>query len=357
MLQKIFKILRKAFNYILGLFSNDIGIDLGTATTLVFVKGEGVVLCEPSVVAIEKDTNRVVAVGEEAKKMLGRTPGNIVAIRPMKDGVISDFEITEAMLKYFIRKVHGRQKLLSPAMVIAIPSGITAVEKRAVRDSAERAGARSVELIEEPKAAAVGVGLPVEEAAGNMIVDVGGGTTEFAVISLGGLVYAKSIRIAGDEMDSAITEYLRKTYNLMVGERTAEEIKIRIGSAYPLEEELNMDVRGRDLISGLPKTISIASVEIREALHDPVQAIVDASKSTLEQTPPELAADLIDRGIVMAGGGSLLRGLDKRIAEETGLPVHIADDPLTAVVLGTGQMLNMPARLRRRIVVPTKLDF
>jgi len=357
MLQRIIKIIRKAFNYILGLFSNDIGIDLGTATTLVFVKGEGVVLCEPSVVAIEKDSNRVVAVGEEAKKMLGRTPGNIVAIRPMKDGVISDFEITEAMLKYFIRKVHGRQKLLSPAMVIAIPSGITAVEKRAVRDSAERAGARSVELIEEPKAAAVGVGLPVEEAAGNMIVDVGGGTTEFAVISLGGLVYAKSIRIAGDEMDSAVIEYLRKTYNLMIGERTAEEIKIRIGSAYPLEEELNMDVRGRDLISGLPKTISITSVEIREALYDPVQAIVDASKSTLEQTPPELAADLIDRGIVMAGGGSLLRGLDKRIAEETGLPVHIADDPLTAVVLGTGQMLNMPARLRRRIVVPTKLDF
>ncbi len=357
MLQRIIKMGRRAFNYVLGLFSNDIGIDLGTATTLVFVKGEGVVLCEPSVVAIEKDTNRVVAVGEEAKKMLGRTPGNIVAIRPMKDGVISDFEITEAMLKYFIRKVHGRQKLLSPAMVIAIPSGITAVEKRAVRDSAERAGARSVELIEEPKAAAVGVGLPVEEAAGNMIVDVGGGTTEFAVISLGGLVYAKSIRIAGDEMDSSIIEYLRKTYNLMIGERTAEEIKIRIGSAYPLEEEINMDVRGRDLISGLPKTISITSVEIREALFDPVQAIVDASKSTLEQTPPELAADLIDRGIVMAGGGSLLRGLDKRIAEETGLPVHIADDPLTAVVLGTGQMLNMPVRLRRRIVVPTKLDF
>jgi len=357
MLQKVIRIVRKSINYILGLFSNDMGIDLGTATTLVYVKGEGVVLCEPSVVAIEKDTNRVVAVGEEAKKMLGRTPGNIIAIRPMKDGVISDFEITEAMLKYFIRKVHGRRKLLSPAMVIAIPSGITAVEKRAVRESAERASARSVELIEEPKAAAVGVGLPVEEAAGNMIIDVGGGTTEFAVISLGGLVYAKSIRIAGDEMDEAIVEYLRKTYNLMIGERTSEEIKIRIGSAYPLEEELNMDVRGRDLISGLPKTISITSVEIREALQDPVAAIVDASKSTLEQTPPELAADLIDRGIVMAGGGSLLRGLDKRIAEETGLPVHIADDPLTAVVLGTGQMLNMPAKLRRRIVVPTKLDF
>ncbi len=357
MLQRVFKIGRKGVNYILGLFSNDIGIDLGTATTLVFVKGEGVVLCEPSVVAIEKDSNRVVAVGEDAKKMLGRTPGNIIAIRPMKDGVISDFEITEAMLKYFIRKVHGRRKLLSPAMVIAIPSGITAVEKRAVRDSAERAGARSVELVEEPKAAAIGVGLPVEEAAGNMIVDIGGGTTEFAVISMGGLVYAKSIRIAGDEMDQAIIEYLRKTYNLMTGERTAEEIKIRIGSAYPMEEELNMDVRGRDLISGLPKTISITSMEIREALFDPVQAIVDASKSTLEQTPPELSADLIDRGIVMAGGGSLLRGLDKRIAEETGLPVHIADDPLTAVVLGTGQMLSMPNQFRRRITVQTKLDF
>ncbi len=357
MLQKIMRIVKKLFNYVLGLFSNDIGIDLGTATTLVYVKGEGVVLCEPSVVAIEKDTNRVIAVGEEAKKMLGRTPGNIIAIRPMKDGVISDFEVTEAMLKYFIKKVHKRKVLVRPAMVIAIPSGITAVEKRAVRDSAERAGARSVELIEEPKAAAIGVGLPVEEAAGNMIVDIGGGTTEFAVISLGGMVYAKSIRIAGDEMDDAIIEYLRKTYNLMIGERTAEAIKIRIGSAYPLEEELNMDVRGRDLISGLPKTISVTSVEIREALFDPVQAIVDASKSTLEHTPPELAADLIDRGIVMAGGGSLLRGLDKRIAEETGLPVHIAEDPLTAVVLGAGQMLNMPARLRRRIVVPTKLDF
>jgi len=304
MLQKIMRIVKKLFNYVLGLFSNDIGIDLGTATTLVYVKGEGVVLCEPSVVAIEKDTNRVIAVGEEAKKMLGRTPGNIIAIRPMKDGVISDFEVTEAMLKYFIKKVHKRKVLVRPAMVIAIPSGITAVEKRAVRDSAERAGARSVELIEEPKAAAIGVGLPVEEAAGNMIVDIGGGTTEFAVISLGGMVYAKSIRIAGDEMDDAIIEYLRKTYNLMIGERTAEAIKIRIGSAYPLEEELNMDVRGRDLISGLPKTISVTSVEIREALFDPVQAIVDASKSTLEHTPPELAADLIDRGIVMAGGGN-----------------------------------------------------
>ena len=357
MLQKITRLWKKFSNYILGLFSNDMGIDLGTANTLVYVKGEGIVLCEPSVVAIDKDTNKVRAVGEEAKRMLGRTPGNIVAIRPLKDGVISDFEITEAMLTHFKRKVQKRRFAIRPAMVIAIPSGITAVERRAVRDSAERAGARSVDLIEEPKAAAIGVGLPVDEPAGNMIVDIGGGTTEFAVISLGGIVYSKSIRIAGDEMDAAIMEYLRKTYNLMIGERTAEEIKIRIGSAYPLEEELNMDVRGRDLISGLPKTVSITSVEIREALQDPVQAIVDASKSTLENTPPELAADLIDRGIVMAGGGALLRGIDKRIAEETGLPVHIADDPMTAVVLGTGQILNTPAHLRRRFIVPVKLDF
>lgn len=357
MLQKILKLLRWATNYVLGLFSNDMGIDLGTATTLVYIKGEGVVLCEPSVVAINKDTNQVVAVGDEAKRMLGRTPGNIVAIRPMKDGVISDFEITEAMLRYFIKKVHSRRVLVRPAMVIAIPSGITEVEKRAVKDSAERAGARSVELIEEPKAAAVGVGLPVEEPLGNMIVDIGGGTTEFAVISLGGIVHSRSIRIAGDEMDLAIIEYLRKTYNLMIGERTAEEIKIRIGSAYPLEEELTMDVRGRDLIAGLPKTITITSVEIREALQEPVRTIVDATKSTLERTPPELAADLIDRGIVMAGGGSLLRGIDKLIAEETGLPVHIADDPLTAVVLGTGHTLNMKHRLRRQLIVPTKLDF
>jgi len=357
MLQNLLKIFKKIFNYILGLFSNDMGIDLGTATTLVYIKGEGVVLCEPSVVAVNKETNKVLAVGEEAKRMLGRTPGSIEAIRPMKDGVISDFEITEEMLKHFIRKVHRRRVLVRPAMVIAIPSGITEVEKRAVKDSAERAGARSVYLIEEPKAAAVGVGLPVEEAAGNMIVDVGGGTTEFAVISLGGIVYSKSIRIAGDEMDKAIIDYLRTTYNLMIGERTAEEIKIRIGSAYPLEEELNMDVRGRDLIAGLPKTITVTSVEIREALQEPIQQIVDASKSTLEHTPPELSADLIDRGIVMAGGGALLRGLDKRIAEETGLPVHIADDPLTAVVLGTGQMLYMPAHIRRRLVVPSKMEF
>lgn len=357
MINQLQKVFRKATDAFMGLFSKDMGIDLGTATTLVYVKGEGVVLCEPSVVAVEKDSRRVVAVGEEAKKMLGRTPGSIIAIRPMKDGVISDFEVTEAMLKYFIQKVQPSKFAFRPTIVIAIPSGITEVEKRAVIDSAEHAGARSVILIEEPKAAAIGVGLPVHEAAGNMIIDIGGGTTEFAVISLGGLVFAKSIRIAGDEMDLAIIEYLRKTYNLMIGERTAEEIKIRLGSAYPLEEELNMDVRGRDLIAGLPKTINVTSVEIREALQDPVQSIVDASKATLEHTPPELAADLIDRGIVMAGGGSLLRGLDKRIAEETGLPVHIADDPLTAVVMGTGETLNMSPLMRRRFTAQAKLDF
>lgn len=357
MIKKITTFSRQAIDFVTALFSYDMGIDLGTATTLIYIKGEGIVLCEPSVVAIHKETNQVVAVGDDAKKMLGRTPGNIVAIRPMKDGVISDFEIVEQMLRRFIEKARPHRFFIRPAVVIAVPSGITEVEKRAVRDSAERANARSVVLIEEPKAAAIGVGLPVEEPAGNMIVDIGGGTTEIAVISLGGIVYAKSIKIAGDEMDMAIIEYLRKTYNLMIGERTAEEIKIRIGSAYPLEEELTMDVRGRDLIAGLPKTITVTSVEIREALHEPIQAITNASKETLEHTPPELASDLIDRGIVMAGGGSLLRGLDKRIAEETGLPVHIADDPLTAVVMGTGQVLNIPSRIRKRLVVPTKLDF
>lgn len=357
MIKKITTFSRQAVDFVTALFSYDMGIDLGTATTLIYIKGEGIVLCEPSVVAIHKETNQVIAVGDDAKKMLGRTPGNIVAIRPMKDGVISDFEIVEQMLRRFIEKARPHRFFIRPAVVIAVPSGITEVEKRAVRDSAERANARSVVLIEEPKAAAIGVGLPVEEPAGNMIVDIGGGTTELAVISLGGIVYAKSIKIAGDEMDMAIIEYLRKTYNLMIGERTSEEIKIRIGSAYPLEEELTMDVRGRDLIAGLPKTITVTSVEIREALHEPIQAITNASKETLEHTPPELAADLIDRGIVMAGGGSLLRGLDKRIAEETGLPVHIADDPLTAVVMGTGQVLNIPSRIRKRLVVPTKLDF
>ena len=346
---------KRAINYILGLFSNDMGIDLGTATTLVFVKGEGVVLREPSVVAIDRVTNNVLAVGEEAKRMLGRTPGNILAIRPMKDGVIADFEITEAMLRYFIKKVHHRKVLLRPRIVIAIPSGITEVEKRAVKDSAERAGARKVYLVEEPKAAAIGVGLPIQEPVGNMIIDIGGGTTEIAVISLSGIVFAKSIRIAGDEMDEAIIEYLKKTYNLMIGERTAEDVKIKIGSAYPLEEEMTLEVRGRDLIAGLPKMVTVTSEEVREALQEPLRAIVESVKIALERTPPELAADLIELGIMMAGGGALLRGMDKLISEETGLPVLVADDPLTAVVLGTGKALQ-EIRYLERISVPIKSE-
>ncbi len=347
---------KKTINFVLGLFSNDMGIDLGTATTLVYVKGEGVVLCEPSVVAIQKDTTNVLAVGEEAKRMLGRTPGNIVAIRPMKDGAIADFEITEAMLRYFIKKVHRRKVLVRPRIVIAIPSGITEVEKRAVRDSAERAGARAVFLIEEPMAAAIGTGLPIAEPAGNMIVDIGGGTTEMAVISLAGIVFSKSINIAGDEMDVAIIEHIKKTYNLMIGERTSEEIKIRVGSAYPLDEELTMEVKGRDLVSGLPKMVVISSSEVREALQEPIRAILDAVKITLERTPPELSADLIERGIVLAGGGALLRGLDKLISEETGLPVHIAEDPLTAVALGTGKVLD-EIKYLKKVTVPKKIEW
>lgn len=342
-----------------SLFSNDMGIDLGTATTLVFVKGEGVVLCEPSVVAIKKGglVNRVLAVGEEAKRMLGRTPGNILAIRPMKDGVIADFDITEAMLRYFIKKVHRRRVWVSPRMVIAIPSGITEVERRAVQDSAMRAGARETYLVPEPLAAAIGVGLPIQEPAGNMIIDVGGGTTEIAVISLSGIVFSRSIRIGGDEMDLAIIEFLKKNYNLMIGERTAEDIKINIGSASPLDEELSLEVRGRDLVAGLPKMISITSEEVREALEEPVRAIVDLTKITLERIPPELSADLIETGIVMAGGGSLLRNLDTLISDATGLPVHIADDPTTAVALGTGKILELESRILREISVSTKAEF
>ncbi|MFA6355674.1 MAG: rod shape-determining protein [Candidatus Omnitrophota bacterium] len=339
-MKKPFDVIRRFFNNISGMFSNDMGIDLGTASTLVYVKGQGIVLCEPSVVAIEKGTNHVLAVGEEAKRMLGRTPGSIVAIRPMKDGVIADFEITEAMLRYFINKVHNRRVLVRPRMVIAIPSGITEVEKRAVKDSAERAGAREVYLVEEPIAAAIGVGLPIQEPAGNMIIDIGGGTTEMAVVSLSDVVFSKSIRIGGDEMDDAIIQHLRKTYNLMIGERTAEEIKIKIGSAYPMEEESTMEVRGRDLVAGLPKTVTISSEEVREALAEPTAAIVEAVRITLERTPPELSADLIERGMVLAGGGGLLRGLDKLLSEQTGLPVHIAEDPITAVALGTGMVLS-----------------
>jgi len=348
--------MRRLLSYMLGLFSNDMGIDLGTATTLVYVKGEGVVLCEPSVVAIEKGTSHVLAVGEEAKRMLGRTPGNIVAIRPMKDGAIIDFEVTEAMLRYFIKKVHHRRVLVRPRIVIAIPSGITEVERRAVKDSAERAGAREVFLIEEPIAAAIGVGLPIQEPVGNMVIDIGGGTTEIAVISLAGIVFSKSLPIGGDEMDEAVIEYLKKTYNLMVGERTAEEIKIKIGSAYPLDEEMSLEVKGRDLITGLPKSVTITSEEVREALQEPLRAILEIAKISLERTPPELAADLIEHGLVLAGGGSLLKGIDKLISEETGLPVHIADDPLTAVAVGTGKVLD-EIRYLKKLTVPIKSEM
>jgi rod shape-determining protein MreB and related proteins len=326
---------------ILDFFSTDIGIDLGTANTLVYTKGEGIVLCEPSVVAVQRGTNHVLAVGEEAKRMLGRTPGNIIAIRPMKDGVIADFEITEAMLRYFIRKAHRRRTFVRPRVVIAVPSGITEVEKRAVRDSAEQAGARPpIYLIEEPVAAAIGVGLPIEEPVGNMVIDIGGGTTEIAVISLAGIVYSRSIRIGGDEMDEAIITHLKKSYNLMIGERTAEDIKVRIGSAVEQEKEQKLEVKGRDLVAGLPKTITVTSQEIREALREPLSEILEVVRVTLERTPPELSADLVDRGIVLAGGGALLRGIDKLISEETGLPVHVADDPLTAIVIGTGKTLD-----------------
>ncbi|MBI1952620.1 MAG: rod shape-determining protein [Candidatus Omnitrophica bacterium] len=337
----------EAVSGVLSLFSNDMGIDLGTATTLVFVKGQGIVLCEPSVVAIQRGPGNVLAVGEEAKRMLGRTPGSILAIRPMKDGVIADFEVTEAMLRYFIRKAHNHRVLVRPRMVIAIPSGITEVEKRAVRDSALHAGAREVHLVPEPVAAALGVGLPIHEPAGNMIVDIGGGTTEMAVISLSDVVFSKSIRVGGDEMDDAIIQHMKKTYNLMIGERTAEEIKVKIGSAYPLEQEANMEVRGRDLVAGLPKMVTVSSEEIREALAEPIAQIVEAVRLTLERTPPELSADLIERGVVLAGGGCLLRGTDRLLSEETGLPFHLADDPITAVALGTGRYLNDLATLRK----------
>lgn len=344
--------IKKYFDNLIGMFSSDMGIDLGTASTLVYLKNEGIVLCEPSVVAIEAGTSNVLAVGEEAKRMLGRTPGNIIAIRPMRDGVIADFEITEAMLRYFIKKVHNSRGLVRPRVVIAVPSGITEVEKRAVKDSALHAGAREVFMLEEPVAAAIGVGLPIQEPSGNMIIDIGGGTTEMAVISLAGVVFAKSIRVGGDEMDDALISYLKRTYNLMIGERTAEEIKIRIGSGYPMEEEMTMDVRGRDLVAGLPKMISVNSEEIREALSEPIAQIVEAVRITLERTPPELSADLIEKGLILAGGGSLLRGLDKLISEETGLPVHLADDPLTAVALGTGKVLSELKYLKRVAVSP-----
>jgi rod shape-determining protein MreB len=335
-------------NRLTGFFSKDMGIDLGTANTLVCLVGEGIVLSEPSVVAVKRGTNKVMeidkegnlAVGNVAKEMLGKTPGNIQAIRPMRDGVITDFEITRAMLEYFIRKVHGGRGWVSPRVVIAVPSGITAVEKQAVIDSGLRAGARKVFLIEEPMAAGIGVGLPVMEPVGNMIVDIGGGTTEVAVISLGGLVTRQSVRVAGDDFDEAIINYMKRTYNLLIGPRTAEAIKIEIGSAGVLEKELTREVKGRDLIAGLPRRTTVTSEEIREALSEPIQVILNAIKQCLETTEPELASDLIDRGIVLAGGGALLRGVDRVIAKETGLNVRIAEDPLTAVARGTGAVLE-----------------
>jgi len=332
------------FDRIIGLFSADMGIDLGTANTLVYVRGQGIVLSEPSVVAVSKDTGRVLldgmAVGEMAKKMLGKTPGSIVAVRPMRTGVIADFDITEAMLSYFIRRVHGRGSFIRPRVVIAIPSGITAVEKRAVLSSAARAGARKVHLIEEPMAAAIGAGLPIDEPTASMIVDIGGGTTEVAVISLADIACSQSIRVAGDDLDTAIIEYMKRTYSLLIGEQTAERIKIDIGSACPMKEELEMEVGGRDLIAGLPRTTTVTSQEIREALAEPVQAMIEVVKRTLEKTEPELSADLVHNGIVMCGGGSLLRGLPEVIAQATGLRVRMANDPLTCVARGTGVFLD-----------------
>ena len=328
---------------ILGWFSNDLAIDLGTANTVVFAKGKGIVVSEPSVVAVTRDArglDKVRAVGREAKEMLGRTPANIVAIRPMKDGVIADFEITEAMLRYFIARVHDRNRMVRPRIVIAVPSGITAVEKRAVREAAMSAGAREVYLIDEPMAAAIGAGLPVTEAVGNMIVDIGGGTTEVAVISLLGIVCSNSTRVGGDKMDEAIINYVKRKHNLLIGERSAEVIKINLGTAYLIDEIESMEVKGRDLVAGVPKTLEIKSEEVREALAEPVNAVVESVKIALERTPPELAADIVDRGIVLVGGGSLLRNLDVLLRETTGLPVILAEDPLTAVAIGTGRTLD-----------------
>lgn len=326
-----------------GLFSNDLAIDLGTANTLVYLKGKGIVAAEPSVVAVQRDSRgikRVLAVGKEAKEMLGKTAGTIEAIRPMKDGVIADFDVTEEMLRYFIRKAHNRRTLVRPRVIVCIPFGVTEVEKRAVRESAEAAGAREVYLIEEPMAAAIGAGLPITEPTGNMVVDIGGGTTEVAVISLAGIVYSKSIRVAGDKMDEAIIQYIKRKYNMLIGEKTAEAVKIAIASAYPDAEVRSMEIKGRDLIGGVPATLEVNSDEIREAIVEPVNAILDAVKITLERTPPELSADIVDRGIILTGGGALLRNLHVLIGEETRLPVRVADDPLSCVVLGSGKALD-----------------
>ena len=336
-----------AFRSFFSIFSSDLAIDLGTANTLVFAEGRGIVVREPSIVAVNRITNKVEAVGSAAKEMLGRTPGNIVAIRPMKDGVIADFEVTERMLDYFIKKAHGRSLFVRPKIVISVPSDITQVEKRAVKDSALQAGASEVFIVEQAMAAAIGAGLPITEPTGNMIVDIGGGTTDVAVISLAGIVYSKSVRVASNEMDEAIIQYIKRKYNLLIGERTAEQIKIEIGSAYPLDEPLAMEVKGRDLVEGIPKTLTLTDAEVREALAETVGIIVDAVRMALERTPPELSADIMDKGIVLTGGGSLLRNLDRRLREETGLPITIAEEPLSSVALGTGAMLADVDLLRK----------
>jgi rod shape-determining protein MreB and related proteins len=332
----------------------DMAVDLGTANTLVYVRGRGIVLNEPSVVAINTKTGAILAVGSEAKRMIGRTPAHIVAIRPLKDGVIADFDVTEKMLRYFIQKVHRRSFLAKPRVVICVPSGITGVEQRAVEEASISAGARSAFIIEEPMAAAIGAGLPVHEPTGNMVVDIGGGTTEVAVVSLGGIVTSQSIRIGGDELDESIINYIKKEYSLMLGERTAEEIKMAIASAFPMPEEQQAEIRGRDLVTGLPKTIVVSAEEIRRAIEEPVNAIVDAVKNTLDKTPPELAADIMDKGIVLAGGGALLRGLDERLKHETGMPIHIAEDPLIAVAIGSGKCLEEFEALKRVLISSTR---
>ena len=331
----------------LSFLSSDLAIDLGTANTLVYAKGKGIVVSEPSIVAINRVTGKVEAVGRDAKEMLGRTPGNIVAIRPMKDGVIADFEITEKMLSHFIHRAHNRSTLVRPRIVIGIPSEVTQVEKRAVKDSALKAKASEVYLVDQAMAAAIGAGLPITEPSGNMVVDIGGGTTDIAVISLAGIVYSKSVRVAGNEMDEAVIQYIKKKYNLLIGERTAEHVKFEIGSAFPLDEPITMEIKGRDLIEGIPKTLTVTDAEIREALQEPVSVIVNAVRVALERTPPELSADIVDRGIVLTGGGSLLKNLDRLLREETGLPVSVAEDPLSSVVLGTGKMLSDIELLRK----------
>ncbi|MBW8484075.1 rod shape-determining protein [Actinomadura parmotrematis] len=335
----------------LSFLGRDMAVDLGTANTLVYVRGRGIVLNEPSVVAINTNTGKIVAVGIEAKRMIGRTPGNIVAVRPLKDGVIADFDVTERMLRYFIQKVHKRRHFAKPRIVVAVPSGITGVEQRAVKEAGYQAGARRVYIIEEPMAAAIGAGLPVYEPTGNMVVDIGGGTTEVAIISLGGIVTSQSVRVGGDELDQAVISFSKKEYSLMLGERTAEEIKMAIGSAYPGgEDEPHAEIRGRDLVSGLPKTVVISSEEVRRAIEEPVNAIVDAVKTTLDKCPPELSGDIMDRGIALTGGGALLKNLDERLREETGMPIHLVDNPLDSVVLGTGKCVEDFDSLRQVLV-------